>query len=66
MSQFKPPANILIRHALRDESPMIARVLYQAFVEFEAQYTPAAFAVTTPTSDQIQKRWSEGPVWVAA
>jgi GNAT superfamily N-acetyltransferase len=65
-SQLNPLSNILIRHAIADESPMIARVLYQAFVEFEPLYTPAAFAATTPTFDQIQKRWGEGPVWVAA
>jgi GNAT superfamily N-acetyltransferase len=64
MNQPKPPSNILIRLAVMDEAPVIASVLYQAFVEFEAQYTPAAFAATTPASDQIRKRWSEGPVWV--
>ena len=66
MSQLNPPSNTLVRRAVADEAPFIARVLYQAFVEFEGQYTPAAFAATTPTSDQIQKRWSEGPVWVTA
>ena len=63
--QLNPPSNTLVRRAVIDEAPIIARVLYQAFVEFEAQYTPAAFAATTPASDQIQKRWSDGPVWVA-
>jgi len=65
MNQLIPPANILIRRAIADEALRIAWVLYQAFVEFEPLYTPAAFAATTPASDQIQKRWSEGPVWVA-
>jgi GNAT superfamily N-acetyltransferase len=64
MNQPKPPSNILIRLAVMDQAPLIASVLYQAFVEFEAQYTPAAFAATAPASDQIRKRWSEGPVWV--
>ncbi len=66
MNQTKPPSNALIRHAVRNEAAVIASVLYQAFVEFEPLYIPAAFAATTPTSDQIQKRWDEGPVWVAA
>jgi GNAT superfamily N-acetyltransferase len=66
MSQFNPPSNTLVRRAVADEAPIIARVLYQAFVELEAQYTPAAFAATTPTSDQIWERWSDGPVWAAA
>jgi GNAT superfamily N-acetyltransferase len=64
MNRPKPSSNILIRIAIMDEAPVIASVLYQAFVEFEAQYTPAAFAVTTPGPNQIRKRWSEGPVWV--
>ena len=65
MSQLNPPSNTHVRGAVTDESPIIAQVLYLAFVEFEAQYTPAAFATTTPASDQIRERWSDGPVWVA-
>jgi GNAT superfamily N-acetyltransferase len=65
MSQLNPPLNTLVRRAVVDESPTISRVLYQAFVEFEAQYTPAAFAATTPASNEIKKRWHDGPVWVA-
>lgn len=64
MNQPKPPSNVLIRSAIMDEATVIASMLYQAFVEFEPLYTPAAFAATTPTPDQIRKRWSEGPVWV--
>ena len=66
MSQPSSPSQALIRRAVADEAPIITRLLYKAFVEFEALYTPAAFAATTPTADQIQKRWSEGPVWVAS
>jgi ribosomal protein S18 acetylase RimI-like enzyme len=57
--------NIHVRIADIAEAEIIASVLHQAFVEFEPLYTPAAFAATTPTFDQIQKRWNEGPVWVA-
>ena len=66
MNQPKTPSNALIRSAVREEAAIISYVLHQAFVEFEPLYTPEAFAATTPTSDQIQKRWSEGPVWVVA
>jgi len=66
MSHLNPPLDTLVRRAVADEASIIARVLYQAFVEFEALYTPAAFAATTPTSDEVQKRWGDGPVWVAA
>lgn len=58
-------ASLSIRRACRNESFAIASILKEAFIEFESQYTPAAFAVTTPTSDQIQRRWDEGPVWAA-
>ena len=30
-----------------------------------AIYTDEAFAATTPTSEQIERRMSEGPVWLA-
>jgi GNAT superfamily N-acetyltransferase len=40
-------------------------VMHEAFVEYESAYTPEAFAATTPTSQQVQHRMSEGPVWVA-
>ena len=59
-------SNVLIRNAVMDEAALIASVLYQSFVEFEPLYTPAAFAATAPSADQIRKRWSEGPVWVVA
>jgi GNAT superfamily N-acetyltransferase len=64
--QSKPSSNIFIRNAVMDEAALIASVLYQAFAEFEPLYTPAAFAATAPNSDQIRKRWGEGPVWVMA
>jgi GNAT superfamily N-acetyltransferase len=54
-----------IRLADRDEAVAIAMVLYEAFREFEPLYTKEGFAATTPKSEQILKRMSEGPVWVA-
>lgn len=48
-----------------DQAPLIAATLRQAFLEYEALYTPEAFAATTPTTEKIQKRWNEGPVWTA-
>jgi len=57
--------NILARFAAVDECASIARVLYEAFVEYKSLYTPEAFAATTPNADHIRQRWHEGPVWVA-
>jgi len=54
-----------IKRATLEDVEAIALVLHESFAEFESLYTPAAFAATTPTSDQIRQRWSEGPVWVA-
>jgi ribosomal protein S18 acetylase RimI-like enzyme len=65
MSKLRFVPGLLIRRARIDESPTIASILHHAFAEYEPLYTPAAFTATTPTSDQIQKRWKEGPVWVA-
>jgi len=58
-------SRVQIRLATADEAASIAFVLYQSFIEYEPLYMPKAFAATTPSADQIQKRWSEGPVWVA-
>jgi GNAT superfamily N-acetyltransferase len=57
--------NIAIRLAVPADAGSIASVIYVAFAEYTAAYTPAAFAATTPTPEQIQRRLSEGPVWVA-
>ena len=71
---FKLELNILhsnflmekqIRIADRGEAAAIAAVLSEAFREFEPLYTADGFAATTPRSEQIHERMSEGPVWVA-
>jgi len=43
----------------------MAAVLAEAFAEFRAQYTPGAFAATTPGVEAIEQRFGEGPMWVA-
>lgn len=63
--QSESAIEVLIRNAGIDESSSIASVLWQAFIEYESLYTPAGFAATTPSADQIRERWNEGPVWVA-
>ena len=61
----KSNTRISLRRATTDDAAAIALVLHEAFVEYEAIYTPEGFAATTPTSVQIQLRMSEGPIWVA-
>jgi ribosomal protein S18 acetylase RimI-like enzyme len=55
----------MLRNANASDASAISATLREAFAEFEALYTPAAFRATTPTTDQIQSRMAEGPVWVA-
>jgi len=56
---------IEIRHATTSDAGAIASVLLDAFAEYRALYSVAAFSATTPTAEQILVRMTEGPVWVA-
>lgn len=57
--------SVLVRLAKVDESETIARLIYEAFSPFEAEYTPGAFEYTTPNADTIGPRFEEGPIWIA-
>ena len=65
MQASRSNPEIQIRVATPGDAPFIASVLYKGFAEYESLYTQEAFAATTPTSEQIQGRMSEGPIWVA-
>ncbi len=56
---------VQIRRADPEDAAVVARVLYESFVEYRPLYTPGGFAATTPGAEQILARMSEGPVWVA-
>ena len=56
---------IVIRHAELSDSEAIARVLYESFVEYESQYTVAAFAATVLDTNKVRQRLEEGPGWIA-
>ena len=60
-----PIPNITIRFATPDDAEAIASLLLKSFVEYEPLYTPAGFAATAITSEQIVARMGEGPVWIA-
>jgi GNAT superfamily N-acetyltransferase len=51
--------------AVSNDASVIASLLRESFVEYESFYTHQAFAATAPTSEQIQSRMNEGPIWVA-
>ena len=54
-----------IRRATSAELYEIAALMHESFVEYRSLYTEEAFLATTPTSEQIAIRMTEGPVWVA-
>jgi GNAT superfamily N-acetyltransferase len=54
-----------VRLASPREAPLVADMLRKAFAEYRHEYTPRAFALTMPTSQEVFDRWREGPVWLA-
>jgi GNAT superfamily N-acetyltransferase len=64
MSRPEQQSSIQTRLASADEAAAVASVLREAFVEYESLYTAKAFAITAPTPGEIEKRWTERPVWV--
>lgn len=56
---------IKVRPAFKEEADAIGRLLREAFAEFATDYTPEAFAIVTPSADEIARRFDEGPIWVA-
>ena len=65
MSQAKKASVLEIRLAGPDDSETIAGLIHAAFAPFESEYTPDAFAYTTPKADVIRPRFGEGPIWIA-
>src|SRR2546422_5494926 len=61
----RPDIQAEIRVATPADAPDIARVLREAFAEFEPLYTERGFAATTPHEAVVRKRMNEGPAWVA-
>ena len=58
-------SRIEIRLATADNALSISTVLFHSFIEYKSSYTPEGFAATTPNATEIEKRMTEGPVWVA-
>jgi GNAT superfamily N-acetyltransferase len=56
---------VQIRMAAPEDVALVASVLRESFIEYRDSYTPAAFAATTPTSEEVRSRMREGPLWVA-
>ena len=58
-------SGVLVREAKQDEAAEIAKVLQQAFAEFEAVYTIDGFAATVVSAEEVAQRMNEGPLWIA-
>ena len=54
-----------IRLATAEDVQAVAMVLQQAFIEYQALYTPEGYSATTPSADLMCQRLNEGPTWVA-
>jgi GNAT superfamily N-acetyltransferase len=65
VSVTEAPDGLRVRRAAGAEASAIAEVLRRAFADYVGLYTPEAFAATVPSAEEIERRWSEGPVWVA-
>lgn len=55
----------LVRRAVPEDADAISSLLREAFAPFEGEYTPEAFAYTTPGVEVILERFNEGTTWVA-
>jgi DNA-binding MarR family transcriptional regulator/GNAT superfamily N-acetyltransferase len=60
-----PAGPPLIRRAVLGDAEPIAGILRRAFAEQEAEFTPEAFAVSTPDHATMAERIATDPVWVA-
>jgi putative acetyltransferase len=56
---------VVVREATRADARAISTLLLEAFREFEALYTPEAFAATAQLESGVVARIEQGPVWVA-
>jgi putative acetyltransferase len=56
---------VAIRAATPADAAAIASVLADAFVEFQDLYTPDGFRATAPRRDEVERRFADGPIWVA-
>jgi len=56
---------VQIRRANVGDASAISNVLEQAFSEYRTLYTSQGYTTTAIAADEVIKRMSEGPMWVA-
>ncbi|MBD0331886.1 MAG: GNAT family N-acetyltransferase [Chitinophagaceae bacterium] len=65
MKNKRPEDNFYIRMATPADAHAISKVLFESFLQFKNLYTEKAFEATTISPDEVKKRMSEGPIWIA-
>jgi N-acetylglutamate synthase-like GNAT family acetyltransferase len=58
-------SNVTVRLAKLDDAAAISKVLLEAFGVYRENYTPEAFEIVTPPTGEIERRFDDGPQWVA-
>jgi N-acetylglutamate synthase-like GNAT family acetyltransferase len=58
-------SDVTVRLAKLDDAAAISKVLLEAFGAYRENYTPEAFEIVTPPMGQIERRFDDGPQWVA-
>jgi GNAT superfamily N-acetyltransferase len=61
----KPHSEVQIRRAGCSDAASISALLHQAFLEYRPLYTDGGFTATAISSEQVENRIREGPVWIA-
>jgi ribosomal protein S18 acetylase RimI-like enzyme len=56
---------VQISLASKANAETIAKILSEAFAEFDDKYTPEALKYVTPAADEVRRRFAEGPIWLA-
>ena len=58
-------AEVNVRLAVEADAEDISKILLEAFGVYRRFYTEEAFEQVTPKSDEIVRRFAEGPIWTA-
>jgi ribosomal protein S18 acetylase RimI-like enzyme len=59
------PYSNQIRLAKPDEALTVSALLEESFAEYRPLYTPAGYAATAISDDEVAARISQGPLWIA-
>ena len=58
-------SEVAVRLANESDAEAISRILHEAFAVYRRFYTDEAFKYVTPKPEEVERRFPEGPIWVA-